>query len=224
MSSDDIASENEETRLDPTQKPIESRARVGNRKVPIPKKKQPDNYRVLPREKRNGLVIIKTGDGKGKTTAALGLLLRAAGREMSVGMYQFVKSTAVSECGEQIAAARIGITLTQLGAGCMLHGDNVRDNRERAKSGWTICRDHITNGTYDILILDEFTGPVRRGWIGIPEIIETLANRPKGTHVVITGRGAPQELIDAADLVTEMRVIKHPYQDRGLLAQAGIDV
>lgn len=218
-----MSSENEEVRLDPVTPPAEARSRIGDKKIPLPKKKQPTTYRVLPREKRNGLFIVKTGDGKGKTTAALGLLLRAAGRDMSVGMYQFVKSAKVLQCGEHLAAAKLGIDIVPLGAGCMLHGDNVNDNRDRARSGWEICKEAITEGKFDILILDELTGPVRRGWIDTAELVDTINKRPKGTHVVITGRNAPAEIIDAADLVTEMRVIKHPLEEQGIRAQIGID-
>ncbi len=219
-----MTSENDEFRSNPTTQPSEMLSKDGTRKVPLPKKKQPTTYRVLPREQRNGLLIVNTGDGKGKTTAALGLLLRAAGREMSVGMYQFVKSTNVSDFGEHVAASRLGISITPLGAGCMLHSDNVNDNRTRAQSGWEMCKNVIQNGTYDILILDEFTSPLRRGWIAEEEVVTTIKSRPTGTHVVITGRQAPGWLIEAADLVTEMRSIKHPLHDQGIRAQAGIDV
>ncbi len=217
-------SENDDVRVDPTTPPVEGRSVIGNKKIPVPKKKQPRTYRVLPRDQRNGLVIINTGDGKGKTTAALGLLLRATGRKMAVGMFQFIKSIKVAECGEHLAAARLGVSIVPLGAGCTLHHTDHTDNRSRAKSGWEICKKAIQDGEFDIIILDEFISPVNRGWIDINDIISTLSSRPKGTHVVITGRAASEQLIEAADLVTEMKVIKHPLHDSGIKAQVGIDV
>ena len=108
-------------------------------------------------------------------------------------------------------------------AGCMLHGDNIDDNRSRARSGWELCRTVIAEGRFDIVILDEVTLPVGRGWIDISDLIETVNNRPRGTHVVVTGRNASAEMVAAADLVTEMRVIKHPLHEQGIRAQIGID-
>lgn len=214
----------EEPRLDPSARPTEGMSVDGKRKIPVPKKKQPVTYRVLPREQRNGLVIVNTGDGKGKTTAALGLLLRAVGRDMSVGMYQFIKGDRVANFGEQIAARQLGVDIVQLGAGCVAWKSDLDADRARAQQGWERCRALLQEGTYDIMILDELTNVIRRGWLDTGEIVRVLETRPKGTHVVITGRSASQELIDAADLVTEMRVIKHPLREQRIRAQAGIDV
>jgi cob(I)alamin adenosyltransferase len=143
---------------------------------------------------------------------------------MSVGMYQFIKGERVANFGEQVAARRLGVEITQLGAGCIAWRKDLEGDRALAESGWEKCRTMILNGEYDILILDELTNVLRRGWLDLCNIVETLKARPAGTHVVITGRSAPQELIDAADLVTEMRVIKHPLREQGVRAQAGIDV
>lgn len=219
-----MTSENQERRIDPEAHPNPGMSLDGKRKIPVPKKKQPATYRVLPREQRHGLVIVNTGDGKGKTTAALGLLLRAAGREMSVGMFQFIKGERVADFGEQVAARRLGVDITQLGAGCIAWRKDLDADRARAEAGWERCKAMMLDGTYDILILDELTNVIRRGWLDAKSVVETLQARPTGTHVVITGRSAPQELIDAADLVTEMRVIKHPLREQGVGAQAGIDV
>lgn len=202
--------------------PPERPAPANGRKAPVPKQKRPGKYRVPPRRDRHGLVIINTGDGKGKTTAALGLLLRAAGRKMRVAMYQFVKR--MDDGGEHRTAKRLGVDILALGAGRTLGREDVVEDAELARVGWQECRRLIAEGAYDVLILDELTLPLAWGWVDTNDVIATLKARPVGTHVAITGRDAPQALIDAADLVTDMRMIKHPYGDRGLRAQAGIDV
>lgn len=209
-------------RDDPLAPPLPAEP-VGGRKPPVPKKKRPGPYRVVPRERRNGLIIVNTGDGKGKSTAALGLLLRAAGRDMKVGMWQFLKSTE-SVYGEHISARRLGIEIGRLGDGFTWLSDDIEGDRELAEQGWKTCRDALRGGEYDVLIFDEMTYPLRFGWLDTEEVVAELRNRPVGTHVVVTGRQAPQSLIDAADLVTEMKLIKHPYREQGIGAQAGIEL
>jgi cob(I)alamin adenosyltransferase len=209
-------------RTDPLAPPTEGPPRNG-RKLPIPKCKRPGRYRVLPREQRHGLLIVNTGHGKGKTTAALGLLLRATGRDMRVGMFQFVKSLE-GRYGEHVAAARLGVEIVPLGDGFTWLTENIEEDRALASTGWARVREVLDAGTYDMLIIDELTYCLNFGWLDVDEVLNALRSRPKGTHVVITGRNAPQALIDAADLVTEMQVIKHPYRDQGIGAQAGIEL
>ena len=210
-----------DSRTDPLAPP-ERPSPASGRKAPVPKQKQPGKYRVPPRENRHGLVIVNTGDGKGKTTAALGLLLRATGRNMRAAMYQFVKR--MDDGGEHRTAKRLGVEILPLGAGCTLSREDLTDDQALARAGWEHCRQLTSDGAYDVLILDELTLPLAWGWLDTNEVVDVLRSRPAGTHVVITGRHAPQALIDAADLVTDMRMIKHPYADRGLRAQAGVDV
>ncbi len=210
-----------DSRNDPLAHP-ETPTPATGRKAPVPKRKKPGPYRVPPRKDRHGLFIINTGDGKGKTTAALGLLLRATGREMRAGMFQFVKR--MNDGGEHRAAERLGVEIIPLGAGCPLGRETTADDEQLARAGWEHCRVLLANGDYDVLILDELTLPVAWGWLDGSDIIETIKSRPVGTHVVITGRQAGAEMIAAADLVTEMREIKHPYRTERLRAQAGIDV
>ncbi|HEY4218449.1 MAG TPA: cob(I)yrinic acid a,c-diamide adenosyltransferase [Gemmatimonadaceae bacterium] len=188
----------------------------------MPKQKKPGPYHVPPRAQRHGLVIVNTGNGKGKTTAALGVLLRATGRGMRAGMFQFVKSLTTG--GEHRAATRLGVEIVSLGDGCTLGQPDTADDAALARAGWAKVCELIVSGEYDVLILDELTLPIKWGWIDSAEVIATLASRPIGTHVVITGRYASQELIDAADLVTEMDVIKHPLREQKVHAQAGVDV
>jgi len=178
---------------------------------------------VPPRERRHGLLIVNTGDGKGKSTAALGLLLRATGRDMRVGMWQFVKS-AETRYGEHLAAERLGVEIVPLGDGFTWLSENVAEDRALAERGWESCREPLGGGTYDVLIFDELTYPLRFGWLETGEVLREIRERSAGTHVVVTGRGAPDALIEAADLVTEMRLVKHPYREQGIGAQPGIEL
>lgn len=198
-------------------------ARAGKRRAPVSKQKRPGPYHVPPRERRHGLLIVNTGHGKGKTTAALGLLFRAWGRGMRVGMFQFIKSAA-NPYGEHRAAEALGIEIVPLGDGFTWLSDNISEDRRLAEQGWNRCRDAITAGDYDVLIFDELTYALNYGWLDTAAVLADIAARPAGTHVIVTGRDASSTLIEAADLVTEMQVIKHPYSDQGIGAQPGIEL
>jgi cob(I)alamin adenosyltransferase len=211
------------SRTDPMAPP-ESANAAAPRRAPVPKRKKPGPYRVPPREQRHVLLIVNTGDGKGKTTAALGLLLRAVGRAMRVGMFEFMKAAGITGGGEYAAMRRLGVEIVPLGAGCTLSVADTADDQTLANAGWNHCSALLAAGEYDVLVLDELTLPLAYGWLDTGVVVDALRARAIGTHVVVTGRRAPQALIDAADLVTDMRVIKHPYREQGVRAQAGIDV
>jgi cob(I)alamin adenosyltransferase len=170
---------------------------------------------------RQALVIVLTGRGKGKTTAALGVVLRAWGRGMKTVVLQFMKAR-TSNYGENRAAKKLGIEMIPLGEGFTWLSEDIEKDKATARECWEMAREKIASGQYDIVVLDEMTYPMSYGWIPVEEVIDTLRQRPEGLHVIITGRDAPQELIDFADLVTEMREVKHPHQ-KGLKAQPGID-
>ncbi|MGQ9572698.1 MAG: cob(I)yrinic acid a,c-diamide adenosyltransferase [Dehalococcoidia bacterium] len=173
------------------------------------------------RSGRKGLVIVLTGHGKGKTTAALGVVFRAWGRDMKAVVLQFVKAR-TANYGENRAAKKLGIEIIPLGEGFTWLSKDIEKDKATARQCWELARQKIDSGQYDIVVLDEMTYPMTYGWIPVDEVIEVLRQRPQGLHVIITGRDAPQELIDLADVVTEMREVKHPYQ-KGLKAQPGID-
>ena len=175
----------------------------------------------MPVKKRKPLVIVYTGHGKGKTTAALGVIFRAWGRGMSVVMLSFIKSK-TSNYGEERAARKLGIEMIPLGGGFTWLSKDLEKDKALARECWSLCKERIDSGRYDIVILDELTYPLNFGWLDLDEVLEVLRNRPSDLHVVITGRDAPQALVEFADLVTEMREIKHPFQ-RGIKAQPGID-
>ena len=177
--------------------------------------------RQRPDRRAQGLVIVNTGDGKGKTTAALGVLTRAWGRGMRVCMLQFIKEQNAN-FGEEQAARKMGVELLPLGGGFTWMSENIAEDRALARAGWARCRAAIEGGEYDIVILDEITYCFKFGWLELAEVLDVLRARPAGQHVILTGRDAPDELIAFADLVTEMREIKHPYRE-GVKAQRGIE-
>ncbi len=178
--------------------------------------------RKAKRTPKRGLVIVYTGNGKGKTTAALGVLLRAWGRGMRVVMFQFIKAR-TGKWGEVQAAQRIGVTIVPLGDGFTWESDNIEKDRALAAAGWAQCAEHLRDPACDVVILDELTYPLVYGWLPVETVLDALKARPPKQHVIITGRDAPDALIDHADLVTEMREVKHPYRLQGMTAQKGID-
>ncbi len=168
-----------------------------------------------------GLVIVNTGSGKGKTTAAMGLLFRAWGRDMKVIMLQFIKHS-TANFGEQRAAKKIGVEMRAMGDGFTWRSKDIEQTADLARAHWEDCKEVIASGGYDVVVLDEFTYPMHYGWIPVEDVIEVLKARPHMQHVVITGRNAPEALVEYADLVTEMKVVKHPYQS-GIKAQPGVE-
>ena len=167
-------------------------------------------------------MVVNTGNGKGKTTAALGVLFRAWGRDMRVRMFQFLKHTG-SRFGESRAADKLGIPMTAMGDGFTWRTKNMQHTQDLARHQWENCKQAILSDEYDVIIMDEFTYPLHYGWIPVDDVIDALKRKPHMLHIVITGRYAPQELVDFADLVTEMREIKHPYREQGIKAQPGLE-
>ncbi len=212
----------DENFTDPSQSPVAPDSATG-RKAPVPKKKRPGKYRVPPRAQRHGLLIVNTGDGKGKSTAALGIVMRAWGRGMRSIIFQFIKS-AENPYGEHMALEKMQVTIEPLGDGFTWLSDDLEADRALAAKGWTRCLDAIRSGEYDLIVFDELTYPLNFGWLDTTVVLDAIAARPTGTHIVVTGRNASEALIAAADMVTDMRVVKHPYRDQGLGAQPGIDL
>ncbi|MCC6955543.1 MAG: cob(I)yrinic acid a,c-diamide adenosyltransferase [Anaerolineales bacterium] len=171
---------------------------------------------------KRGLLIVNTGDGKGKTTAALGLMLRAWGRGFRVCVIQFIKAETGS-WGEFKAAERLEIEWHKMGDGFTWLSKDMDATIRCARNGWELAQEKIVSGDYDLIVLDEFTYPLNFGWLDTAEVISWLKmHKPPELHLVITGRNAPEALIEYADLVTEMNVVKHPY-DQGIKAQPGIE-
>ncbi|MGE5140065.1 MAG: cob(I)yrinic acid a,c-diamide adenosyltransferase [Rudaea sp.] len=182
--------------------------------------------RVQEKEKGSvGLVIVYTGDGKGKTTAALGVAFRAVGRGWKVIMVQFGKGSWHYAELDTVKRLEPDFEIIPTGKGFYKILDDrfsEEEHREAAQAGLALAREKMLSGDYDLVILDEVNGTVKAGLLSVAQVLELIEDKPQDVTLVLTGRYAAQELIDRADLVTEMREIKHPYQ-KGILAQKGID-
>jgi len=179
-----------------------------------------DNYD----ENTRGLLIVHTGNGKGKTTCALGLMMRAAGQNLSCCMIQFMKSR-TDRYGEHLSAEKLGIEVHTMGDGFTWDTKNPEQDRQTARATWDLCVEKLRSGDYDMLVFDELVYVLSYDMLPTAEVLEEIraARELKPSlHIVVTGRDAPKELVAAADLVTEMTEVKHPFQ-AGIKAQKGIE-
>ncbi|ADG89193.1 cob(I)yrinic acid a,c-diamide adenosyltransferase [Thermobispora bispora] len=190
----------------------------------------PDDGLTTRQRRNRPLVIVHTGPGKGKSTAAFGMALRAWNQGWPIGVFQFVKS-AKWRTGEERALRLLGasgeggtVTWHKMGEGWswLRRSGTGHDHAAQAREGWEQVRRDLAAETYRFYVLDEFTYPLAWGWVDLDDVLETLRGRPGYQHVVITGRNAPERLVEAADLVTEMGKIRHPM-DRGQKGQKGIE-
>jgi cob(I)alamin adenosyltransferase len=175
-------------------------------------------------EKTRGLLMVHTGNGKGKTTCALGLMMRAAGRGLKCCMIQFMKSRN-DRYGEHDSAEKLGIEVHTMGDGFTWDTKNPEQDIKTARETWALCVEKLRSGDYDLLVFDELVYVLSYKMLPVGEVLEEFrairATQP-ALHIVVTGRDAPPELIEAADLVTEMTEIKHPFT-AGIRAQQGIE-
>lgn len=170
-----------------------------------------------------GLNLLFTGEGKGKTTAAMGTMFRAHGQGLSVGVIQFIKSPQ-RVYGEARTAEKLGIPFSSLGSGFVRTQKDQDDARQFGLSAWEEARQWIASRQYDLLVLDEVTYLFHFKWLDVHDFIDWIRqNKPPAMHLVLTGRYAPPELADFTDLVTEMREVKHPFREQGIPAQLGVD-
>lgn len=178
-----------------------------------------------PEGERRGLVIVNTGDGKGKSTAAFGLALRAFGRQhvhgKQVKIFQFMK-VPTARFGEHRMFEQIGLPIEGLGDGFSWKSKDLEHSGQLARDGWQKAKAAILDGKHFLVVLDEITYPLIYGWLPLDDVLQTLEQRPKDVHVCLTGRRCPQELIDIADTVTEMTLVKHAFKS-GVPAQRGIE-
>jgi cob(I)alamin adenosyltransferase len=188
---------------------------------------QPDPHTVpstAPRPakvKAQSVVIVNTGDGKGKSTAAFGTVMRAAARGWKVCVIQFVKS-GKWKVGEETSARRLGVEWWAVGDGFSWDSKDMDRSEAVARQGWRAAREKLASGDYGLVVLDEITYPMNWGWIPVSDVVEAIRSRPPSVNVITTGRDAPEELVEVADTVTEMRNRKHAF-DRGIRAIRGID-
>lgn len=183
----------------------------------------PPTERRSPRPdgERRGLILVHTGDGKGKSTAAFGLALRAHGRGKAVKIYQFMKVPS-ARFGEHRSFEKLGVPIEGLGDGFSWKSRDLQHSAQLARDGWTRAEATIRAGEHFLVVLDEIMYPLRYGWLPLEPVLDCLRERPADTHVVLTGRNAPAELIELADTVTEMRMLKHHFR-AGVPAQRGIE-
>lgn len=174
-----------------------------------------------PEGERRGLIIVNTGDGKGKSTAAFGLALRAHGRGKAVKIYQFMKVPS-ARFGEHRMFEQIGIPIEGLGDGFSWKSQDLERSAQLARDGWEKAKATIMAGAHFLVVLDEITYPLIYGWLPLQDVLDTLQARPKDVHVCLTGRRCPSEIIELADTVTEMSMIKHAFK-AGIPAQRGIE-
>jgi len=169
----------------------------------------------------SSLVLVNTGEGKGKTTAAMGILLRAVARGWKACVFQFVKSGRW-RVGEEKVARELGVDWWSMGDGFTWDSEDLDRSAALARAAWEAARERIASGDYDLVVLDEVTYPMNWGWIPAEDVAEAIRTRPGHVNVVATGRDAPAGLLAVADTVTEMHKLRHAY-DRGVRARRGID-
>lgn len=183
----------------------------------------PTNERERPPVRRVGsLVLVNTGDGKGKSTAAFGTMMRAVARGWKVSVIQFIKS-GKWKVGEEAIGRRLGVDWWTTGDGFTWNSKDMDVTEARAREAWRMAKERLTSGEYEMVLLDEITYAINYGWIEVDEVVSAIRGRPQHVNVIVTGRDAPPEVIEVADTVTEMRKIKHAF-DQGVPAKRGIDL
>lgn len=186
------------------------------------RKKEVIDAAIASADRDKGLLLVLTGNGKGKSSSAFGMVARALGHGMQVGVAQFIKGR--SDTGEEsFFSQQPGVVWHVLGEGFTWDTQNLERDIETANRGWMIVREMLQDPAINLVVLDELTYPIKFGWLDIEMVLSDLAARPPMQHVVITGRGATKALCDAADTVTELADVKHAYR-AGIQAQKGIDL
>lgn len=176
------------------------------------------------KEKTKGLLMINTGDGKGKTTAALGVLIRAAGRGMNCCLIQFMKAK-TDRYGEHESLEELGIEVHTMGDGFTWDTNDKAQDIKTSEETWALCVEKMRSEEYDLLVFDELVYVLDYGFLDLDKVldeIKSVREKQPNLHIIATGRNAPENLIEAADLVTEMKEIKHPFH-AGIYAQQGIE-
>jgi len=189
-----------------------------------PKEKRYKWRREDYRENTKGLLMVNTGDGKGKTTAALGVLVRAAGRGLRCCLIQFMKSK-TDRYGEHESLAKLGVEIHTMGDGFTWDTKDPAQDIETSEETWALCIEKMRSAEYELLVFDELVYVLDYKFLAIDKVLEEIKivrEKQPHLHLLLTGRNAPQELVDAADLVTEMKEIKHPFH-AGIYAQQGIE-
>ena len=192
-------------------------------KQKMQRRKEVQDKRLAEKNKEKGLIIVHTGNGKGKTTAALGMVMRSLGHGYQVAIVQFIKGA-----WEPAEKAVLGkwegqLEFLAMGEGFTWETQDRERDRQKAIAAWEKGLEFILNPEYKLVLLDEINVALKLGYLDVETILTGLAQKPTDSHVILTGRGAPAELISKADLVTEMTLVKHPFREQGVKAQPGIE-
>ncbi|NEO57250.1 MAG: cob(I)yrinic acid a,c-diamide adenosyltransferase [Okeania sp. SIO3B5] len=192
-------------------------------KQKMQRRKEVQEQRVSQAAREKGLIIVNTGNGKGKTTAALGMVMRSLGHDYRVAIVQFIKGAwepaekrVFTTWGEQLSFHALGEGFT------WETQDRDRDIK-KVYEAWNLALSYIRNPDFKLVLLDEINVSLKLGYLKLEDLLAGLEEKPEDSHVILTGRGAPPELIERADLVTEMKMIKHPFREQGVRAQPGIE-
>jgi cob(I)alamin adenosyltransferase len=192
-------------------------------KIKMQKRKALQDERIAAAKAEKGLIIVNTGNGKGKTTAALGMVLRSLGHGYQVAIIQFIKGA--WEPAEKAAFTpwQDQLTFLALGEGFTWETQDRARDQAIAQAAWQKGLEYIRNPAYQLVLLDEVNVALKLGYLDAQTVLAGLEEKPESNHVILTGRGAPQSLIDRADLVTEMTLVKHPFREQNVKAQPGIE-
>jgi cob(I)alamin adenosyltransferase len=187
------------------------------------RRKEIQAERVAQASQEKGLIIVNTGNGKGKTTAALGMVLRSLGHGYRVAIVQFIKGAWEPAEKAVLSQWEHQLVFYAMGEGFTWETQDRDRDRELANAAWQKGLDFIQSSDYRLVLLDEINIALKLGYIPLETVLEGLDRKPEQTHIILTGRGAPPELVAKADLVTEMTLIKHPFREQGIKAQPGIE-
>jgi len=186
------------------------------------RKKEIVDAAIASANQTKGLLLVLTGNGKGKSSSAFGMVARALGHGMQVAVAQFIKGR--SDTGEEaFFRQHADVVWHVLGEGFTWDTQNLERDIETARRGWTVAQNLLRDPRLNLVVLDELTYPLKYGWLDMETVVEDLKSRPPMQHVIVTGRAAPQALCELADTITEMHDVKHAYRS-GIMAQNGIDL
>ena len=187
------------------------------------RRKEIQEQRLAERSREKGLIIVHTGNGKGKTTAALGMVLRSLGHGYRVAIIQFIKGA--WEPAEKAALSHWPdqLQFQAMGEGFTWETQDRERDIQLAEAAWSQALEFVRNPDYRLVLLDEINVALKLGYLDVEKIVAGLEQKPEDSHVILTGRGAPSALIEKADLVTEMTLVKHPFREQGVKAQPGIE-
>lgn len=192
-------------------------------KKKMQRRKEIQDKRLANMKSEKGLIIVNTGDGKGKTTAALGMVMRSLGHGYKVAIIQFIKGAWKPAEKEVLEKWSGQLEFYAMGEGFTWETQDREKDIFMANKAWEKATEFILNPDYKLVLLDEINIALKLDYLNLEEVLKTLQQKPQDSHVILTGRGAKKELIEMADLVTEMKLIKHPFKEQGIKAQPGIE-